>query len=488
MAHLTPPRSALLTALLLTACGDSGDALVSTPPSDASVVVIPHQEFGDDTFPDASSAPAPDVPAPCAAAEAGPSDEEVAALISADFATLDAAAKPQTLYLSLAHLSEGASACDVDHYRYGAGQLMNMLSRASGIVPTTFIDAQKTIARFDVRDLRWTPDTLPYVMTMGKEQRYGVLRNVPLGAAAVRLDWASEQLTRPELYSYIMDNQLLERMIEAQAGVDFTKPGQFGGVYKSVVAKNPRFLERRESEHGACWISHDFLYRTQGVTAMETGVLPPDDVRFGLQVYIAREYICTLPNGLHHYDLTGFVSQRRWDVPTCAAHNEARADEYVLTGQCYNCHADGLIAFQDQVRGGKANPSSWITERFPVQSELDALFAKDQARYRAAVEQIDYYDPKYGVALNDLNKLYKQRSGDDGWWHSGGTFGAFLPKGGTAGPLWEDVIVPIQDLAVDLGILLPVGILIEDIPSKVLPEFQKKYEEAGLTDETCYDF
>jgi hypothetical protein len=481
-----PTTRGLVAAVVLSACANSASEQLSADPSNQEPSSAPTGENGNSAPSTGASDSKPS--SSCPAAALGPSDGEVAAIIAADFAERANDEKAQTLYLSLAHLTSGATECDVNLYRNGVGRLMNMLSRAPEIVPTTFIDPGKTVARFDVRKLRWSPETLAYALTMSTHQDYGVFKDVASGVSAVRLDWASEQLTRPQIYSYVMDNQLHERLIELQAGVHEVAKSVFGGVYQSTLAKNPRILERRESDYGACWITHDFLYRTQGFAAMESGELPPPDVRWGLHQYIAREYICTLPNGMQHYDLTGFISQRRWDVPTCAAHNDSREDQYVLTGQCYNCHGDGLISFQDKVRNGNPNPTALIQDRFPVQAEIDAVLAKDQAHYHDAVAKISFHDPSFGNPLNTLNKIYKKRAADNELWHSGGTFGAFLPKGGTLGPLWDDVIVPIQDLAIDVGILLPDGIINEDIPTKVIPAFKKKYEAAGLTEETCYDF
>jgi hypothetical protein len=423
----------------------------------------------------------------CAPAQRAPTDAEAAALINSDFAKLDQASRLQTLYVTLGHLAEGHSACDLNFYRYGVGQVMNMTSWADQIVATRFIDPSSTIARFDVRELKWTADSLQYLLFISDRPDYGLLPGVSAGAVAVRADWLVQHLTRAPAYTYIVGNQLHERLIEAQAGVDNSVRGRFGGVYTSIVALNPRLLERRESKYGSCWIAHDFLYRTQAFAAMESGVLPPDDLRFALQSYIAREYICSLPNGLQSYALTGFISQRRWDVPTCVAQNQSREDKLVLNGQCFNCHADGLIAFQDRVRGGKPNPSEAIKERFPEQTELDALFAKDQARYDAALAKISHYDPSYSTPLNEMIGLYAERAKANLNEVKGGTFAAFLPRGASGGPAWEKVVNPLLDLAVDVGILLPAGLLYQEAAEMLFPEFEKKYRAAGIDEEaTCF--
>jgi len=485
MLTLRSPCGLLLSAFLVS-CGDSPSDHVSVPKPAAAVPVS--AGGGSSEFPDETAIVPVASPAPrCAPAAIGPSDAEAAALINRDFAKLDDLTKQQTLYVSLGHLGAGRTACDLDFYRFGVGQLMNMTSWADDIVSTHFIDADATIARFDTRDLKWGPEAIPYVMGVSDRHDYGVVPGTSTGAVAVRADWLAAHLTRPPVYTYLVKNELHERLIEAQAGVALDAERKFGGVYKSIVALNPRFLERRPSTYGACWIGHDFLYRTQALSAMETGVLPPDDLRFGLQTYIAREYICSLPNGMQSYDLTGFISQRRWDVPTCVAQNKDREDKLVLNGQCFNCHSDGLIAFQDQVRGGNPNPSDHIKKFFPEQSEMDALLAEDQRRYKAALAKISNYDASYSTPLNDMIAVYAKRAEADLTEVSGGTFGAFLPGGGSAGPLWEDVVNPIADLAVNMAILLPVGLLVEDIPEKVLPLFEEKYKAAGIDeDHSCF--
>ncbi|HTU61727.1 MAG TPA: hypothetical protein VMF89_24895, partial [Polyangiales bacterium] len=207
----------------------------------------------------------------CAPAKLGYADADVVEMATKDAATLDAEAASQTFYISLSHLAEGRDECDLDFFRYGIGQLTNMMSWANDIVATEFIDANKYIARVDVRALNWTPDALPYMLSAAKRGDYGIV-SAPVGKpAVVRGDWLAQQMTRAPVYGYIMRNELFERQMEEQAKVDNSKPGKLGGVYESIVAQNPRILERRDSEYGACWISHDFLYRTQATVALETG-------------------------------------------------------------------------------------------------------------------------------------------------------------------------------------------------------------------------
>jgi len=473
--------------LLLAACSDPiatterGTVIPLSAAGSGSPFVVPRApEVTAQSAPQPAPDQSPVAPAACAAAKPGYSDADVIEMVAKDAVMLDAEAASQTFYISLSHLAEGRDECDLDFYRYGVGQLTNMMSWAKDIVATEFIDTNKYIARVDVRALAWTPDALPYMLTAAKRGDYGIL-SAPLGKPAiVRGDWLAQQMTRAPVYGYIMRNELFERQMEEQAKVDNSKPGKLGGVYESIVAQNPRILERRDSEYGACWISHDFLYRTQAVAALETGELPPDDLRFGLQQYIAREYICTLPNGMQNYQLTGFVSQRRWDANSCLAQNENREDKRVINGQCFNCHADGLIRFEDKVRGGKKDPSAHILARYPDQAELDALFDKDQAVYNAALAKIPFYDPQYTTPLNEMIAIYGERSGDEMRETSAGTFGAFLYNSASGGPLWDDIINPIASMAVGMGILLPATFLYEDIPELVIPEFQAYYDQHGV--------
>jgi hypothetical protein len=419
---------------------------------------------------------------PCAAAAPGYSDADVLKLVEADTAAVNSAAASQTIYVNISHLAEGRSECDMNFYRFGVGQMFNMVSWSPNIVAPKFIDSNNYIARVDVRDLTWDADALPYMLSAAKRGDYGIMSAEPTKPAVVRGDWLAQQMTRPAVYGYIMRNQLFERQMEEQAKVDNSKPGKFGGVYESIVAQNPRILERRESEYGACWISHDFLYRTQATAALDTGELPQDDVRFAAQQYIAREYICVLPNGMQAYQLTGFVSQRRWDANSCLAQNENREDKRVLNGQCFNCHADGLIRFEDKVRGGRPDSelTAHIKANYPEQAELEALFDKDQALYVKANSQIPFYDPNYTTPLNELIEIYGQRAKDDMRESSAGTFGAFLYNSASGGPLWDDVFNPIASSAVGLGILIPGKFLYEEIPELVIPAYEQLYQEHGV--------
>lgn len=486
-------RMSVVACLLVVGCGDttpisprgasihrpaaagSGTLVVVTPPPPVS---SPNSEpvLGPDQEP---------VPA-CAPAAPGYTDAEVMKLVDADAATLSGDALSQTLYVSLGHLADDLTECDMRFFRFGVGQLANMMSWSKDIQAPIFIDPNDYVARVDVRTLDWDADALPYMLSAAKRGDYGILSSGANKPAVVRGDWLAQQMTRPPVYGYIMRNQLFERQMEEQSKVDNSKPGRFGGVYQSIVAQNPRILERRESEYGSCWISHDFLYRTQATEALQTGELPPDDLRFGLQQYIAREYICTLPNGMQLYQVTGFISQRRWDANTCLAQNGTREDKRVLNGQCFNCHTDGWIRFKDEVRGGKTDPSQHILDNFPAQAELDALFDIDQARYVGAISQIPYYDPSFATPLNEMIRVYSKRSGDDLRESPAGTFGAFLYNSASGGPVWDDVISPIASMAVGMGILLPGKFLYEDIPELVIPEFEQWYADHNVDEnEEC---
>lgn len=444
-------------------------------PADALGDVVDHSEL-----PVASDTAQTAVPTTeaCASAEPGYEDAEVARRIQADVAAMGGGASDQTMYVSLAHLADGRSECDMRELRFGVGKLINMMSWAPDIQPTHFIDEHDYIARVDVQALKWTPDSLGYMVQASDHLDYGVVPGAT--PTSFRADWLSQHLTKPTVYGYIMQNPATERAIEAAFGVDPLEVGKFAGVSQSIVTLHPRLIERRQGDNGACWVTHDFLHRPQALAAMETGELPQSDLRFGAQQYIAREYICALPNGMHSYHLTGFVSQRRWDGNTCVAQNRSRDDKLVLNGQCFSCHGNGLNEFEDEVRPNLASPSDYVMTNFPERDAMKALFDKDQAQFDAAVSKIPYYEQSFNGPLNVLMAIYSQRSGDDMRASPAGAFGAILPNGATAGPFWEDAINPLATLAVDVGVLLPAEVLFEDIPEVIVPGLEAKYREVGL--------
>lgn len=476
--------------MLLCACGGA--------PAETSEQVAAPQATGPTTTPHVlvpSTAPAseplassdipdglPDVGSDtaCEAAAVGYTDAEAVALINADRAALGADQQRRTIYVSLAHLAEGRSDCELNRFRYGIGKLVNMMSWAGDIVATEFIDPHDSVARVDTGELKWRDDAVPYLLAASGHQEYGVLADA--SGPAFRADWLSEHLTKPSVYGYIMHNPPTEQTIAAEFGVDPFAQGKFAGVSESIVTLHPRIIERQDADNGACWITHDFLHRPQAAAAMETGELPQGDLRFAAQQYIAREYICELPNGMHSYHLTGFVSQRRWDGNTCVAQNRSRQDKLVLNGQCFSCHTHGLNAFEDEVRGDKSDPSAYILANFPERDEMRAIFDADQARFDAAAAKIPYFDPDFISAdpLSSLMSIYSERASDDLMKSPAGAFGAILPDGATGGPFWEDAVNPLATVAVDVGVLLPAEIVFEDLPETIIPGLQDKYREVGL--------
>lgn len=411
-------------SLLALACssGESAD----TPPDDATPPRAP--VVNDDDAPPIDDAPPPvataepDTPAPDEAAP--PAEPPAAARLCDDSVSFDdlytlVAADLRDegddgvfiRYVSLGNrLNQGICSEDLASDRFAVIKAVNSLSTESRIAVPEAIDAEQTLYRIDLRSYGWDrPTTVGGVNFDDKWE--AILDATPL-AVEFEGDEADEAKLRsgttvPVIYADSLVNaamvdELYYALIEvgededallAQLGIDEEDQEERkivvkAGTSQSEFSRQDMVAERLEIElyQGYYWGRYDIAADTAGQSIFA------DPLEFEKDSIAA---VFSLPNGLNGYALFDGAGVRVND--TNVVLDPAQRDDRVRNSvSCSQCHASGLNAINDEVRGyAEANPLDYgvdvldeVLDAFPEQDTIDDAFAQDTQHYRDALTRL----------------------------------------------------------------------------------------------------
>jgi Tfp pilus assembly protein PilF len=325
--------------------------------------------------------------------------------IRADLESAQPRARPFFRYFTLTHLwNAGQSAEELQSYRHGLSKLVNSLSWGKTIVVPAVVDTQQTILRIDLRDYQWNEsvwDTIvahnPYAVLYDTEAAQACAQATRCRLPYVRADWFVAVASRPPLYHEILLLPRSETDLEKMLRVDVRENIRQervarAGFNGSGVSRNNRLIERHESGTTVYWKSYDFGGNT-GKQNLFAHPLGPgaDDTDF---VHDGGEIIFSLPNGLQAYFLVDGKGQRIDKGPTAIVSDPQRPDRAVENGlSCIRCHAGGIIAKGDQVRGHVVkNAGAYsrtavdsIMALYPPPKQMAALMQTDASHFQEAV-------------------------------------------------------------------------------------------------------
>jgi hypothetical protein len=311
-------------------------------------------------------------------------------------------------YFSIAHLyNTGLSEDELQTYRHGLSKLVNSLSWYAQVVPPRAVDPARTVFRIDIRDYKWNARVWERISAA---YPYGILPNSPAARECARAtdcempcirgDWFVATASRPPLYHEVLQLPKTDRTLEEQLHVNVLDDIQQERVARvgfngSGVSHNNRLLERHESGFGgAYWKSYDFADNL-GRHNLFAHPLGPANAGDAFQ-QAGSEIIFALPNGLQGYLLVNARGERLDKGPTSIVSDPRRPDRAVENGlSCMACHARGIIPKADQVRAHvEKNPGGFppaeaekVKALYLPDDDLKALFEKDAARFREAVER-----------------------------------------------------------------------------------------------------
>jgi hypothetical protein len=333
------------------------------------------------------------------------SNDGLVALMHADLLALPERDRRFARYFTLSHLANaGLSADELRTYRFALAKLVNSLSWSREVAPPRPVDPAATVLRIDIRDYSWSERTWRRILTA---YPHGIRSDTAAGRALVdaaggqlsyvRGDWFVATAARPPLYHEALALPQTEGELEKQLHIDILEDVRQervarAGFNGSGISRNNRLIERHDSPHGAYWRSYDFA-DTRGRRNLFAHPLGPGADGFEAD---GGEIIFSLPNGLHAFMLVNGQGRRLDKAPLAIVSDSRRPDRAVENGvSCMGCHARGLIPKADQVRASvERNPNAFpaaeadaIRALYPAEPVLRAFFARDNERFRVAVEK-----------------------------------------------------------------------------------------------------
>jgi len=324
--------------------------------------------------------------------------------------------RPYYRYFTLTHLSNNYSQVsdfDMRLYRAGFCKTINSLSYEPDIYVPTFIDAEETVFRVDMRRLGWDFDTWKWLIT---EYPYGMhFHNSDDEALAgldeqidelsgthlcwMRADWFINTATRPPIYDRFLKIPDQVGELEARLNVDFAKNYRDNriaraGFATSGVSVGNRLVERHPALHGYYWKSYDFKDKgaSGNLFRLPLGpTFPSNDYPNLAFDHDGGEMIFSLPNGLQAYMLTDAVGKKIESGPIEVVRDskETSGTPVVLNGlSCMHCHRHGMIDFQDTVRDGIGvfgEARRKVHNIYPESAEMARFVTGDRNRFMNAV-------------------------------------------------------------------------------------------------------
>lgn len=320
--------------------------------------------------------------------------------------------RPFLRYYSLANLSNNNSGEVSDETltqcRGALGKLVNHLSWSPRIVRPKAVNADSTLLRIDLRDYDWTADiwrrivaSYPYALhpsgLSGEIAQIKALSGVDI--PYIRADWFVATASVPPLYHDIL--QLPENVSELEKRLQVNADDNFslnkvarGGVRNSGVSRNNRVIERHRAAYGAYWKSYDFASNAEDKNIFLNPLNFQED---------GGEFIFNLPNGLQGYLIANAKGKRLDEAPIAIVRDRFtnQLDPVVHNGRsCIACHTKGTQPMVNEVRQmlEPLNRAAYDLDKakqiYVPQTDLDRLFAEDDARFGRALEATGLQVPK----------------------------------------------------------------------------------------------
>ena len=327
-----------------------------------------------------------------------------------DLNRLDGQGRLNSRYLLLTHKHDlGSNSQDLGLFRSGVNKTMNSLSTDDDIALATPIDREGSVYRIDLRAYNLTPADWQLVIDTDpiKFESFTVKGLTIKDLTQVARPWMhADNFTiianDPDIYYTLMEVPLTRAEFFDFLDVDFQ--GDFdnfevtmAGFFGSPISLNKnRLIARNETDDGYLWSTFDpDDIQTRERNLFEFPLLAETGGQANF-VFDAQEMIWTLPNGLQGYALYDAAGNRANDAPVTVVTDTDSPFSPIIENalSCYRCHANGLIAAQDQVRDSVLrNASEFTTDDvelvkvFYKQNQgLAATFTSDIRLYNQALE------------------------------------------------------------------------------------------------------
>ena len=356
-------------------------------------------------------------------------NDQVLHMVSDDINHLQDYRVAGTRYIVLTNLYNACSNDDeMKVYRQGTIKLLNSLSRNSDLVKLETIDPAQTIIRFNLDDVKWSPEdwnriaeVYPYAVKPDAREYDFVSTQLNTAVPIVRGDWLAFTASRPPLYDALIKLPDTFQELKRQLGVDVEKDIENfvavrSGFQKSLVSENNRLIERHTISTGVFWTSYDFAGNA-GVQSLFEHPLGPGG-KDGFQ-HNGGETVFSLPNGLNGYYLNTADGKRLDKGPTNIVRDKDRKDLAVANGiSCFGCHDHGFRMARDDIREHVIHDRNFpkdvrkaVEALYPPHEVVDKYLADDTARFEDAMRRAGL-DPSLKLdgieMINALSNKYEK--------------------------------------------------------------------------------
>ncbi len=354
--------------------------------------------------------------------------ESVIETIALDLQALSGRRLEFARYLTVTNLhnNQSITADELELYRQGMVKLLNSLSRSPDILgmdkaPASrrviAIDEDRTIFRFDLRDIGWDHEDWSHVVAhypYGQTSRDGLRKVIssatPSPLPHMRADWFVFATSQPPLYHDLLKIEPTLQAIETRLQIDRAKNIRDGrvaraGFGESGVSQNNRMVERHSAgSSGSYWISYDFEGNTakQDLFQNPLGPAAITNSQFGFQ-HDGGEVIYTLPNGYQAYVLATADGRRISIAPNSIVHDDSMRGGQIINGiSCMSCHYQGMkpenpakLKTLDEVRGNADGAFvrfslaelERIRELYPASDQFAPLVEEDRDRFLSVLRK-----------------------------------------------------------------------------------------------------
>ena len=344
-------------------------------------------------------------------------------------------------YLSFANSPLPQVDCDappelrnpIKYLHAGLNKFINSVSRADSLAPVTPVDGTDgALVRIDIRDYGWDFDDWralsegvhthgaveagfsakawdelaevnPYAIDPHSDTFLNALsKGTHTAVPVLNADWFTHFGSEAPYYDMLLRLPAHIRDLEDTLGVDVDRRIKEvdmirAGFAESGVSDHNRMLERFDlKRNGYYWKSYDFAGDDgrQLLTTYPDGPAELSHTASGTEAFEhdGGEMIFSLRNGLQGYYLSTADGARLLVGPTSIVsfRNKpiGRGVEIVNARSCFDCHENGIIRKNDELRNHILATNAFdrrqrevLLQMYPEQDVLDDAFAKDNATF-----------------------------------------------------------------------------------------------------------
>lgn len=380
----------------------------------------------------------------------GTRNERMLAIV-ADISAIDERDRAFYRYFSFANTPLAAVDCDVTgakrnpvFYLHAAfNKFVNSVSTGPRVVPVTPLEGTEgTIVRVDMRDYGWTPEiwnaistgvytdtarrsdftqaawddlavTYPYGIDPRTDPLLGIVAQATAASVPImRADWFTHFGSEAPYYDMFLGLTSQIKDLETRIGLDVDREIQARRVIRAAmlpgasgVSDHNRMLERFDLPRGRYyWKSYDFA----GDDGRQSLTLHPDGpegmsrTASGTEAFEhdGGEMIFSLANGLQGYYLSTNKGDRLLVGPASIVSFRTKpigkGVEIENARSCFDCHANGMIAKQDQLRDVLMSSQRYgrdemnvLLDMYVENGKLSEIYKTDSQTFLTALSQLN---------------------------------------------------------------------------------------------------